>query len=367
MQFKDPVTFIKSFLKDPKKIISVAMISGSILVGSQKISAQSLQFIKPIELNPTIYKEGHVFSSKTYSFSADSSTNLFLEQAFEYRFGEKFKKENQYNFAIEVGRNNLYFNGKLVPDLTFARIYSTLYLSNILKTPIDIRLGYSKEISNFVLKDIKPLDKTSLQASLSTDRLGGGVSLKVDQGKIKSFDGIFDLKFENKYSAGLRYTENISSSRLVSIQGFAQMKEGNLLFMPMAQVGLEFTKTGKKIPFVNYALYYVPNKKLEIFLHRNVSHQEKSGFYVELNYLLGKKKEKKILDLKEKKVKVIIKKEEKVKEKPLAIENIEKSRDNLQKSKKNSFLKELFKRDQRVRTIKNPKGYPMVKKPKRPR
>lgn len=371
MHFKDSVTFIKSFLKEPKKILTAAAISGSILVGSQKVSSQSLQFIKPIELNPTIYREGHVFSSKTYGFEADSSTTKFLEQAFEYRYGQKFKKENQYNFAVEVGRNNLYLNGKLVPDLTFARIYSTLYLSDVLKTPLDVRLGYSKEISNFTLKDVKLLDKTSFQASVSGNKLGSGVSLKIDNGKLIRYDGIVDVKFDKgSYSSGLRLTGDVKGSKFLSIQGHAQIKEGKVLFMPMAQFGMEYTRDGKRIPFLNYALYYVPNNKVEIFVHRNVSNNNKSGFYLELNYILGKSNKKKALDPKVKEVKLLTEKtkEEKVKEEKIKEEKIKEKRSSEKiKSKRESFLKELFLRNKSIKTVKPSKGYPMISPPKRKR
>jgi len=365
MQFKNPVTFIKSFLKEPNRILTAAAISGSIIVGSQKISAQSLQFIKPIELNPTIYREGHVFSSKTYGFEADSSTKKVLEQAFEYRYGQKFKKGNQYNFAVEVGKNNLYVNGKLVPDLTFARIYSTLYLSKVLKTPLDVRLGYSKEISNFTLRDVKPLDKTSFQASVAGENIASGVSLKIDKGKLIGYDGIVDVKFDKgKYSSGLRFTGNVKGSKFLSIQGHAQMKEGKVLFMPMAQIGVELTKDGRKIPFANYALYYIPNNKVEIFIHRNVSNNNKSGLYIELNYILGKTKTKRILNNKEKEVKIIETKPKKEKTE----ENKQKERiiSRKQRDKAKEFIKKIFSKDV-FKSQRNKTGYPMIKRPKRPR
>jgi len=367
MQFKEPVTFIKSFLKDPKKILTALAVSGSLIVGSQKISAQSLQFISPTELYPTIYKEGHVFSSKTYGFEADSSSKKFIEQAFEYRFGKKFKKDNQYNFAVEVGKNNLYLNGKLVPELTFARIYSTLYLSKLLKTPLDVRLGFSKEISNFVLKDIKPLDKTSLQSSVTSKKIGAGASIKIDQGKITSYEGILDFKFqEGVYSSGLKYTNN-RSSQFLSIQGHTQIKEGKVLFMPMVQFCFEHTKNGKMIPFGNYALYYAPNEKLELYLHRNVSNRNKAGLYIEINYLLGKTKNKKVLDIKEKDLRLLRPKEEVKKEKVSENNKVEKIKKEKQKVKKESFLKRLFSKDFKLKRIKPSKGYPMIKRPKRPR
>ncbi|MCK9545039.1 MAG: hypothetical protein M0R03_23735, partial [Novosphingobium sp.] len=299
----------------------------------------------------------------------DSSSKKFLEQAFEYRFGKKFKAESQYNFAMEVGKNNLYLNGKLVPDLTFARIHTTLYLSKLFKTPLDVRLGYSKEISNFVLKDVRALDKTDLKASVSSKSVGVGASIKIDQGKIKSYDGILDFKFKDgMYSSGIKYTDN-RSSKFISIQGHTKVYEGKAIFMPLVQIGFEYTKNGKKIPFGNYALYYAPNQKIEIYLHRNVSNRDKAGLYIEINYLLGKTKTRKVLDVRQKEIKPVIEKkpvkdkQEKTKDKAI-IEKIKKTKD---KAKKDGFLKNLFKRELRLDRLKKHKGYPMIKKPKRPR
>ena len=363
MQFKDSLSFIKSFLKDPKKIVATAMLSGSLIVGSQKISAQSLQFINPTELNPRIYKEGHVFSSRTYGFEADTSSLKFLEQAFEYRFGQKFNKNNQYNLALEVGKNNLYINGKLVPDLTFARIYSTIYLSKILNTSLDLRLGYSKEISNFVLKDIKLLDKTKFQTALSTKDIGAGASISIDKGKITGYDGLFDLKFEKeKYSAGLRYTENIKKSKYLSLQGFAKVKQENIIFIPSVQLGLEF-KDGKQIPFTNYAIRYIPNQRLEVYIHRNLSNRNKQGLYFEINYFLGKTKKRKVLDISKKKEPKIIEKSKKEKIKTEKEQEIQK----IEKQKRESFFKKLFLKYSKIKYEKPSKGYPVIKKQKRPK
>lgn len=375
MKFKDSASFLKFYLKNPEKIISAAAIAGFVVVGSQKISAQSLQFIRPTELNPAIYRDGHVFSSRTYAFEADSSSKKFLEQSFEYRFGKKFKKESQYNFALEVGRNNMYINGKLVPDLTFARIHSTIQLSKFLDTPLDIKLGYSKEVGNFSIKDIKILDKTSLSSSVESKNMGYGASIFIDKGKVIGYDGLVDVKFDQKRrSAGLRLVNNLGSSKFLSIQGHAQMSDGKVVFMPMGQLGVEITKDGKRIPFVNYALYYVPNKKVEVFVHRNISNNNKGGLYLELNYILGNNKKKKTLNLRE----LEIKEKRATLKDTLDRKENEKNQERLKSRKKKSsfknFFKELLRKKPNINTLKRREGYPMIrgakpltpKRPKRP-
>ena len=119
MKFKDAKQFMVSFLKSPKKILQAITLGASIFIGSNKLSAQQITTIKTLDRNLLIYDPEKIISSKTYFLTPGANEDTFIREGLEYRTGREFSK-GQYNYALEVGRNNLFVIVKIVPDKLYS-------------------------------------------------------------------------------------------------------------------------------------------------------------------------------------------------------------------------------------------------------
>lgn len=302
MKFKDSKQFIVSFLKNPKKILQAITIGTSIFIGSNKLSAQQITTIKTLDRNLLIYEPEKIISSKTYVLNPGVNEDKFIREGIEYRTGKKLSK-GQYNYALEIGRNNLFVNGKLVPDKLYSQIHTTLRLSEILNSPITLDLGYSKSINNFKLKGLNLLNEAEFLATVKNkkDNLGVSGSLYIEDGKIKKYNGITGFKFDhNLYSAGIRvYGNSKTKTNFYGVFGTADIGEKGTVFKTSLELGyLSNPESHKKYPSVNFSLFLKPkNGDFKIYFERQTSLMSgQGGVLVELNYLI-KEREKKLKSL----------------------------------------------------------------------
>ncbi|MDD3178670.1 MAG: hypothetical protein PHR26_04075 [Candidatus ainarchaeum sp.] len=303
MKFKNTKQFIISYLKNPKQILKTLLLSTSVFIGSQKVSAQQISSIKTLEFNPIIYEQGNLFSSRTFYLDPGELEKKTLTQSLEYRFG-KDKNNLKYNFALEVGKNNMFINGKLVPDKFYSQIHTVLKFSEIFKLPISLNVGFDKNLNNFKLKDINILEKSEISLALRNkkENIGIGGSIYLENGIIKSYNGISEIKFnKNKYSAGIRVFENKNiSTKFIGFYGTADLsKKGEYIFNSTLEGGrLINPKTKKSNPSINFSIYFKPKEKgkFSMYLERQTSVISKQGgVFVELNYLLKNREKTKNL------------------------------------------------------------------------
>ncbi len=212
INFKDKISFIKSFLQDPRKVTATAVALGTISVGSSKLSGQELSGIRDKSITPIVEGAGHSIHSNTFLIqNIDKSSLDFLMSNFEYRYGRDISNKlfsGTYNVGVEVGSNNYIIDNKPVSKKAYEQIYLAMNLSKVLNTPIDLRLGYNQKLNSFVLSDVV------LQATASTKNTSTGISLTFPDGKkLSQYDIIQEFKLSKKLTGSLRVV-NQSNAKL---------------------------------------------------------------------------------------------------------------------------------------------------------
>jgi len=289
INFKDKVSFIKSFLKDPKKVTATAVALGSISVGSSKLSAQELSGIRDKSITPIIEAAGHSVHSNTFIIqNMDKNSLDFLMSNFEYRYGKDVSNklfQGTYNVGVELGSNNFIIDNKPISKKAYEQIYLAMNLSKVLNIPIDLRLGYNQKLNSFVLSDIV------LQATASTKKTSTGVSLTFPDGKkLSQYDIIQEFKLSKKLTGSLRVINQTNSklkNAYFGLQGYMDLSKKDKIFVPYIGV---FGQKGKKVPDVNVGFFLKPNAngKFSMYAELGVTKGKSSGF-VRLSRAIGNK------------------------------------------------------------------------------
>jgi len=290
INFKDKTSFIKSFLKDPRKVTATAVALGTISVGASKLSGQELSGIRDKSITPIVEGAGHSVHSNTFLIQNVEKNSLdFLMKSFEYRYGKDVATKlfsGTYNIGLEVGSNNFMIGNKPFSKKAYEQILLSLNLSKVLNTPIDLRLGYNQKLNSFVLSDI------TLQATASTKKTATGVSLTFPDGKkLSQYDLIQELKLSKKLTGSLRVI-NQSNAKLKNayfgLQGSLDLSKKEKIFVPYFGV---YGQKGKKAPDVNVGFFFKPNVNgtFSMYAEAGVTQGKASGF-LRLSKTLGGKK-----------------------------------------------------------------------------
>ncbi len=299
LKFKNLKEFISSVLKN-SKILATA---GLITIGAQTINAQEV--MKLVAITPSIYGAGHSIHSTTMPLNLSSKENSFLLQSFEYRYGKDFNIKNfaegRLNLGLAIGSNNLLFNNKLVTDKLFEQINLGVQLSKILGKDLTFKIGFDKKLNNYVLRDLnlsKATKGTNIHSSLNTKKLGTGITLNFSDGKLKSYDGIQEVRFSNKFTGTLRLKNSTNQNlkkAYYEIGGLVDMsKKGSYVFMPMLNLGLDKAKLKAKKPNLGFGVLFKPLKKGNKFTaFAQIGLNTKDGKWVgfsKISYAIGQKK-----------------------------------------------------------------------------
>lgn len=252
LNFRDKPSLINYVLNHPKAIGVVAGAGLQLLVAGKQLSAQELVGIYEVAATPFVYSAGHTIDNKT--FILKNTPDVFASNTFEYAFGKDVKNKvvnGTYNLGIAVSSNNLLINKKNIPDKLFEQINLAMHLSKIFNTPVNINLGISPEFGNFYFNGI------TFQGSAKIKNSGtaGIISLN-NEGKISSYQGIQEVSFGKRYTAGLRIFNTAANKFMdsyVTLHGFADLtKKDQYVFMPYASVSS--TRSGLKKGNIDYNL-----------------------------------------------------------------------------------------------------------------